>query len=354
MILLFSIFDSSVLLSLISLFLTMGGVGLVLALGLRKFKRVRNTATTQLKEKCQLLITELIFGEKLSQESKETEVYFLKDSSIKQLFLEELMNLHNSLQGEFAFMIEQYYIDKGFDKVSFKKLKSEKTHIILQGVNELVEMKNIDSVQALDDLLSQTVDYSLKNYLIIAIIKLKPAYGLQKLFSFDNYLTDWLQLRIIKVLDEIRYINPPDLSEWIDKGGTFAIFGCRLTAYTKAERDIPLLIKLLNKNDVTLKIEAIHTLGILDAQEVNELLIKIYISELIIVKVAILKTLAMFKNTDNFLFFVSCCKSNTHETQLLALQGINLLLEGGAISSDVYHTQALHFDQLNKINATKL
>jgi hypothetical protein len=258
------------------------------------------------------------------------------------------------LQGEIASTIEQYYIHRGYDKISFKKLKSEKPHEILQGVDELVEMKNRDSIQILDNLLHQTIDYSLKNYLMIAIIKLDPEKGLRKLFSFDNYLTDWLQLRIIKILDEMKFLNPPALSEWIEKGGSFAVFGCRLTAYTKAEKDIPLLKTLLNKSDVTLKIEAIHTLGILDAQEVNESLIKIYFKEIVIVKEAILNTLAMFKDPNNFPFFVSCSKSDTHETQLLALKGINLLWEEGTLSADKYNAQTLHFNQLNKINATKL
>jgi hypothetical protein len=202
-------------------------------------------------------------------------------------------------------------------------------------------------------LLSQTIDYSLKNYLMIAIIKLDPESGLRKLFDFDNYLTDWLQLRIIKILDEMKFLNPPSLAEWIEKGNSFAIFGCRLTAYTKSEKDIPILKSLICANDTALKIEVIRTLGIVDAQEVNEQLIKNYFNETIIVKKAILNTLAIFKNPDNISFFVACSKSNTHETQLLALQGINLLLDEGMLTTDNYNTQIIHFNQLNKINATK-
>lgn len=351
--LLLNILNSSVLISLISLFFTLGLTCLIFVLGLRKVKKIQQAYTFQLKEKCQILIAELIFDEKLTPESQEMEDYFLKNRSRKQLFLEELMSLHKSLQGEFATAIEQYYLSKNFDKLSFKKLKSEKNYKILQGLDELVEMKNRESIEVLNKLLSQTIDYSLKNYLMLAIIKLDPENGLKGLFIFDNYLTDWLQLRIIKILDEMKFINPPPLSAWIEKGGSFAVFGCRLTAYTKAEKDIPLLRKLLKKNNETLKIEAINTLGILDAQEVNELLIKIYFSETVVIKEAILNTLGMFKNPNNYSFFVSCSKANTHETQLLALNGINLLIEQGLLSPDKHDTQTLHFNQLNKINAIK-
>lgn len=350
---LLTIFNSLVLVSLISLFFTLGSLCLTFVLGFRKLKRIRNAQTILLKEKCQILIAELIFDEKLSPESAKMEVYFLKNSQRKQLFLEELMSLHKSLQGKIATTIEQYYILKGYDKISVKKLKSEKIHEILQGVNELVEMKNHDSIQILDNLLHQTIDYSLKNYLMIAIIKLDPENGLRKLFSFDNYLTDWLQLRIIKILDEEKFLNPPSLAEWIEKGNSFAIFGCRLTAYTKSEKDIPLLKTLIYTDDIPLKIEVIRTLGIVDAQEVNELLINTYFNQKIAVKVAILNTLAMFRNPYNFPFFVSCSKSDTSQTQLLALQGINLLLEQGMLSSDKYDTEILNFNKLNKINATK-
>ena len=263
------------------------------------------------------------------------------------------MSLHKNLQGDIAIMIEHYYRLKGFNEISIKKLKSEKTHEILQGVDELVEMKNLESIQVLDKLLHQTIDYSLRNYLMIAIIKLDPEKGLRELFNFDNYLTDWLQLRIIKILDETKFLNPPSLTEWIEKGGSFAIFGCRLTAYIKSEKDIPLLKTLIYTKDISLKIEVIRTLGIVDAQEVNELLIKTYFSQKNAVKVAILNTLSLFKNPNNFSFFVSCSKSGTHQTQLLALKGINLLLEEGMLSADKYDTETVYFNQLNKINATK-
>jgi hypothetical protein len=151
----------------------------------------------------------------------------------------------------------------------------------------------------------------------------------------------------------MKFLSPPSLAEWIEKGNSFAIFGCRLTAYTKAEKDIPFLKMLLSSSNIPLRIEAIRTLGIVDAQEVNDLLIKTYFNQTISVKIAILDTLAMFKNPHNFPFFVSCSKSYTHETQLLALKGINLLLEDGTLSADKFETQNLYFNQLNKIIATK-
>ena len=350
---LLNVFNSLVLISLTFLFFTLGSLCLTFVLSFRKFKKIRNSKTIPLKEKCQILIAELLFDENLSPESAKMEVYFLNNSHRKQLFLEELMSIHKSLQGDIATTIEQYYMLKGYDKTSIKKLKSRKTHEIFQGLNELVEMKNNDSIQILDNLLQQTSNYSLKNYLMIAIIKLNPEYGLRQLFSFDNYLTDWLQLRIIKILDEKKFLNPPSLSEWIEKGNSFAIFGCRLTAYTKSEKDIPLLKTLINTNDIPLKIEVIRTLGIVDAQEVNELLIDTYFNQKIAVKAAILNTLAMFRNPCNFPFFVSCSKSDTSQTQLLALQGINLLLEQAVLTFDKYDTETLNFDKLNKINATK-
>ena len=348
-----NIFNSSILVSLSFLFFTLGALFLIFVLGFRKFKKIRNTQTILLKEKCQILIAELIFDEKLSPKSAKMEVYFLQNSHRKQLLLDELMNLHKSLDGEIAKTIEQYYILKGYDKISLKKLKSKKTHEILQGVSELVEMKNHDSIQILDNLLLRTIDNSLKNYLMISIIKLDPEKGLRKLFSFDNYLTDWLQLSIINILDKKKFSDPPSLVKWIDKGNSFAIFGCRLTAYTKSEKDIPLLKTLIYTNDIPLKIEVIRTLGIMDAQEVNEQLIEIYFDQEIAVKSAILNTLAKFKNPNNFSFFVSCSKSNSHQTQLLALQGINLLIEEATLNPDKYDTKTLKFNKLNNIRATK-
>jgi hypothetical protein len=335
------------------LFFAAGSVCLIFVLGLRKFKKIRNAKIVLLKEKCQILIVGLLFDENLSHESAEMEVYFLRNTFRRQLFLEELVCLHKSLQGEMATSIERYYILREFDKLSSKKLRSEKNHEVLQGIDELVEMKNINSIQIFDNLLQQTIDISLKNYLMIAIIKLDPEIGLQKLFRFDNYLTDWLQLRIIKILDEMKFLSPPPLSDWIGNGDSFAIFGCRLTAYTKAEKDFPILKKLLTSNDIPLRIEAIRTLGIVDAQEVNDLLIETYINQTISVKIAILDTLATFKNPNNFSFFISCSKSDTHETQLLALKGINLLLEDGKLSANKIDTQNLYFNQLNRIIATK-
>jgi RNase H-fold protein (predicted Holliday junction resolvase) len=124
---LLNINTSSVLVSLMQLFFAVGSICLTFVLGFRKFKKIRNIKTILLKEKCQTLIVGLLFDENSSPESTEMEVYFLKNKLRRQLFLEELMGLHKSLQGEIATSIEQYYILKEFDKLSSKNQGLRKT-----------------------------------------------------------------------------------------------------------------------------------------------------------------------------------------------------------------------------------
>lgn len=326
-VLLLSFNNVEVLIGLCLIFIFFAAVFLAMVFISRSRKKRRNLKINIIQEQCQNYIAELVFEVQLSLEGNKNKKYLFKNAFRRSILLQELIKLHGNLQGDLALKLEDYYIESGIFKDSLKKLKSGKKNTILVGLSESVEMNAKTCIKTIHKLLDASRDKELSNYLITAIVKLDVDYGMQLLLNIKYFVSDWLQLKVIKILDDLNYTQIPPLNEWLAKGGSLAIFGCRLTAFTKSREDVPTLVELLKSDNEDLKIEALKTLSILEAEEVNMALISMYLGEDLKVKEEILKTLSGFKKTNNLPFFMKCTKSENKETKLIALQAIDLIMQ---------------------------
>jgi hypothetical protein len=316
----------------------------------RKRKILKSQKIYKIQEQAQILLSEIIFEEELNEESKLLEKQILNSNFKSQIFKSEIVRLHKSLQGELSLKLEEYFKIKKMHISSLKKIKSNKKYISIEGLGELLEMNIVRAVNDIFKILQKTKDIEITNYLICTIIKLDPRFGINLLLDLKIELNDWLQISILKILEELKFSDIPECQKWMTKGNSFAIFGCRLSSYTKNTADIPFLIDLLNTKDEILKIEIIKALGIMEAEEANEILINIYLGESTKVKEEILKTLELFKKSVNLKFFIRCSIKDTHETQLLALRAINSLLNSNNIDLNTLDNNLKYLHTLNTNN----
>jgi hypothetical protein len=325
---LYSNFESTeVLLALCGLFMVFGIGSLVLVFISRNSKKASKIRIGKIEAQSQVFISELIFEEELSKEGLRLKRLLFYNSFRRNILLGEIIKLHANLQGELALKLEEYYVQSKLCSETVKKINSKKKDVILKGLSEYLEMNFRSGLRSIYLLFNKTKDPELNNELVVAIIKLDVKYGIELLLNLKTYLSDWYQLKIIKILDELMYTSHPPLEKWIEKGGSLAIFGCRLVAFSKSHQEIPVLVELLSCKNDALKIEAIRTLGILEAESVNDTLIGIYFGESDPVKEEILKTLKIFRKTNNIPFFLKCIKTTNKEEKLMALQAIDFIMQ---------------------------
>lgn len=289
----------------------------------RKYKRYLGKKTSKIQIQVQELLSEIIFEDNLTIEKSIVEKNILNSKFATQIFKEEIIRLHKNLQGELSLKLETYFVSKNMHISSLKKIISKKEVSVISGLSELREMRMEATYSFIFDEFQKTKKVELKNHFIKTLIKLNPKLGLSILLESEIKLNDWLQISILNILEELHFTEVPNCELWLQKGGNFAIFGCRLSSFTKNPSDISHICSLLNLHNPELKIEAIKTLGILEADNVCEILKNIYLGEPLKVKEEILKTLEILKKKSNIDFLISCSLNDTHETQILAIKAVN-------------------------------
>jgi hypothetical protein len=311
----------------------------------REGKKKKKVEKDVLIEKCHEFVAELLFEESLSESAKKLELFFLQTANRKQILTNELIKLHKSFHGEMAKFIEQYYLEKGLYDLSISKLKSKKKHLVLDGLMELSEMDGENAIPAVKELFLKVKDNELKFFYLEFLIKKEPELGLRQLLKVDLFLCDWFQIKIINILKERNFISVPPLSSWLAKNDTYAIFGCRLTGYSQNHSEIPILMDLLYARNEDLKIAALRSLRILEADDINKELIIKYLDESERVKNEICQTLLGIDQTANTSFFEKVNFSNSEELRHLAfraIQAINVIkLKRYYIVEKKYSTQNL-------------
>ncbi|WP_341225089.1 hypothetical protein [uncultured Arcticibacterium sp.] len=273
-------------------------------------------------ERCREFISELVFEDSLCKESKKLEHYLFSSKFRSQILLEELITLHKSLKGELAYFLEGYYINKNLYKLSFSKVKSQNNYDIIEGLYELSELNAKVAIPMVIKIYKKQQESEMKNYFLEFLINQSPKEGIEELIKASTFLSDWFQIKVINILKDRNFIDVPKLSKWLKRGGSHAIFGCRLVAYAKKHSEEGELIGILSSGNDSLKIEALKTLVALEAKQTDELLIENYFNQSDLVQKEILLTLTQFDTDLNIGFLNKCKVAKERETRLFAKNAI--------------------------------
>ncbi|AWV96839.1 HEAT repeat domain-containing protein [Arcticibacterium luteifluviistationis] len=291
----------------------------------RKSKEKLRNQKEILVDRCREFISELVFEDDLCKESKQFEHYLLSSNFRSQILLEELINLHKSLKGELAHFLEGYFINKKLYKLSFSKVKSHNDYDVIEGLYELSKLNAKVAIPMVLKIYRRQQESEMKNYFLEFLINQSPKEGIDELIKASTFLSDWFQIKVINILNDNNFIAVPPLSKWLKRGGSHAIFGCKLTAYAKVHSEADELIGLLDSKNDDLKIEALRALVALEAKQNDELLIKNYFNQSDLVQREILLTLTQFESDLNVVFLNKCKVSKASEIRLFARNALNKL-----------------------------
>lgn len=291
----------------------------------RKAKEKLENEKGILVDRCREFISELVFEDQLCKESKKFEHYLLSSKFRSQVLLEEIINLRKSLKGELAHFLEGYFINKKLYKLSFSKVKSQNDYDVIEGLYELSELNAKVAIPMVLKTYRKQQESEMKNYFLEFLINQSPKEGIEELIRASTYLSDWFQIKVINILKDKNFIAVPALTKWLERGGSHAIFGCKLAAYAKTHSEIDELIGVLSMKNDDLKVEALKTLAVLEAKHTDELLIQSYFEQSEVVQKEILLTLTQFESDLNISFLNKCKVSKASEIRLFAHNAINKL-----------------------------
>jgi hypothetical protein len=261
----------------------------------RKYSLMSKSKDVKIKELTDNFITDLLFSDYETAQAIPQYKYLFKNKARKQVLIEEIIKLHDSLQGEEAQKLEGFYNESGLIKQSYSKVLSTNKDLVLSGLAELVEMKSEGYLETLEKLLKSTFDTELKKYLITAILKLDPKRGLDLILNADHFLSDWFQLIVLKEIDELGFTDFPALEIWNEKSESVALFGQRLYSY-KNPLENSQFTEFEPLNIIEVAEDGTPQQAIFKASSLEQALIDIYIDESEETQQEIRNTLALLKS----------------------------------------------------------
>lgn len=195
----------------------------------------------------------------------------LKKRIYREIFVEELMSMHKSLIGDSALKVEALYFDRGFDRDSFRKIRSRSWSKKAKGFRELAQM-NVKS--AAKEILQYTRS---KNRILrmeaqLAAVKLNSEDPLAFLHNLRIHLTKWEQINILNTI-RVNNIEIESFDDLMDsRNPSVAIFAITLCGLFNHLMSWPKVIEQLNHSNPDIRNSAIKTLALFNLQENKQLL----------------------------------------------------------------------------------
>ena len=303
------------------------------------YRRIRSHRIRQIQNKCRDKYIDFLaywlYDEHANSvpESLGTE---LSDQIHREVFVEELLNLHSNLLGESADILVALFYFNGLDKYSIRKVLDKRWYIKAKGFRELAQMKIMEGVDLIMPYLNSK-NSVLRIEAQMAWIQLNPDHPLDFYDNPDIKLTIWGQLNSLVALKRIGTV--PDYRRWLTVvNKDVAFFSIRLSGLFKQYENAELVAQRLSDKDPEIRRIAIITLGKLAMPFPVPELRDLYIKENQNNKAEIIISLIMIYDMSNIPFFKDILLKETDSyLRILAARGLRALDgEGKEHLEDIY------------------
>jgi len=264
-------------------------------IGSRIFKTNRNHTAKLIQRKYQAVFTQLLFEDDSRLLSDSFFSLFdkkdLRDKYRRSVLLEELIHLHENFTGETATRLELIYRKLEFHKDSRAKLKSRRWYLVAKGLRELALMNIREATEPM------LVYINSKNELLrmearISLVKLNEKDPLFFLSKETESLTAWDMANLHAMLAKIPEENIPFFSTWLNSPNKSVVLFCiSMIGAFKQTDSIPVLLRMLDLQDESIRQSSIRSLREMNAMEAEDKLIAMYPLETHAVQNEILKSL---------------------------------------------------------------
>lgn len=240
----------------------------------------------------------------------------------KQTFTDLIVKLNKGLDGDLSLKLRTLYRVLKLEDFSISKLNANVWHIQASGIDELREMRIVETVDRIQKLLNHP-NWLVRSNAQLAVLELGNPHNRLRLFESIKFpLTDWEQLRLhesLKSRNEDRINSFSSLFSSANQ--SIAVFGIRMSSYFGCTEDIPELQALSSEPREQLRHEAILGLMRLGDFQMQEILADQFDMETAVVQAAIMQYLLQ-TGYDRLSFYAAAIHHPTHEIALLAAKGL--------------------------------
>lgn len=225
-----------------------------------------------IKEKFELLLTGIIFNDEEEMQTDEWKASkkrvikhfkkrYLRRRINKRYLREHIVLLHKNFAGSAADVLRNLYIDLRLDRQAIKELNSPDWGTQANAVKEL-SLLNITKATAKIKARAQHENQILRLEAQVASILLDTKDPFSFLDKDRNSLTEWHQVNLASVIDQIDRSLIPDFSRWFSSPNhTIAEFCVKMTLQFDQFESIPALTQLLHHKNQDVVLEAAKALG---------------------------------------------------------------------------------------------
>lgn len=202
-----------------------------------------------------------------------------KNKWVKNTLTREILIYHRNFTGRTAEILSIMYIKLGFDRQTFKKIKSRSWEVKIDGVREARQMNLIENANAI---LAYTDDENalLRMEAQAAFIRLAPQNPFRFLDRAQERILDWHQVVLFDVITKSKNITTPSFKQWLySPNHTVVVLCLNLISHYMQFDAVDEMIRLLKHQHTQVRSLAIKTLGKFEAEDAEKALFEIYFDE---------------------------------------------------------------------------
>lgn len=207
-------------------------------------------------------LTNFLFGE----ENQTFEFTGINHEVNRDIFINELLSLHNNLYGEAANRLRDLYFNLELYKDSLRKVNYRKWNLKAKGFRELAQMDVKDANRNISRYINSRNEM-LRMESQQALVKLNDEDPLGFLDNLKYELTEWEQVNIYNTL-EYHQIYIESFDRWMtSENDSVVIFATRLAGLYKHIHSWPQVLNLLEHKNPKVRQYAVKTLDMLEVAE---------------------------------------------------------------------------------------
>ncbi len=240
----------------------------------RHLKTRQRRRRKELKDEYQEQLASFLFDDEIEK----IEFRGINKKLNREIFIDELMDLHNNLHGEVADKLKDLYFNLGLHKDSLNKLYKGKWYQKTKGFGELAQM---DVKDANEKIIKYTNSKHpvLRMEAQVAMVKLAEERPLSFLDNLESELSYWEQINIYDTLI-YHQITIDSFEEWIDNPNPSVVVFClRMIALFKHVHSGARVRELLFHENPEISLAAVQAMKSLEMPEYVKDLKMLYRSE---------------------------------------------------------------------------
>jgi hypothetical protein len=227
----------------------------------------------------------------------------ISSKTVKELLICEMFNYRNNFSGKVAENIRKLYIVLALQKEAIGRLYSRRWRVKVQALSELYQMDIAGDHTQLLQLLEDKNKY-VRDHARLSLIKFTSDDPLKFLRNLNEPISQWEEFEIFELLRNKSDYELSSLAELIrdEKEHTVVSLCLKLVVHFKQMGTINVITGLIKTADMTLRAEAITSLGKMHSSASEPYLTEIYHEQPPLIKMAILEALGNIKSSKSLGF----------------------------------------------------